>query len=78
MQKSNYYLFYHTLLLTGLRRSEFLALKWNALMPYFPRRRKMKMSAEGDENECEPYRSRTCDTLIKSHGVSNQIRKEVK
>ncbi len=25
-----------------------------------------KMSAKGDENECEPYRSRTCDTLIKS------------
>jgi len=25
-----------------------------------------------------PCRSRTCDTLIKSHGVSNQARKEVK
>jgi len=24
------------------------------------------MSAEGGENECRPYRSRTCDTLIKS------------
>jgi len=28
-----------------------------------------KMSAEGDGVECRPYRSRTCDTLIKSHGV---------
>ena len=25
-----------------------------------------KMSAEGDEVERRPYRSRTCDTLIKS------------
>jgi len=25
-----------------------------------------------------PYRSRTCDTLIKSQGVSTQARKEVK
>ena len=25
-----------------------------------------KMSAEGEEVECRPYRSRTCDTLIKS------------
>jgi len=25
-----------------------------------------KMSAEGEEGECRPYRSRTCDTLIKS------------
>ncbi len=28
-----------------------------------------KMSAEGEEVERRPYRSRTCDTLIKSHGV---------
>jgi len=37
-----------------------------------------KMSAEGDEVERRPYRSRTCDTLIKSQGVSIQARKEVK
>ena len=24
---------------------------------------------DGEESECRPYRSRTCDTLIKSHGV---------
>ncbi len=28
-----------------------------------------KMLANGEEVECRPYRSRTCDTLIKSHGV---------
>jgi len=28
-----------------------------------------KMLADGDEVESRPYRSRTCDTLIKSHGV---------
>jgi len=28
-----------------------------------------KMLANGDEGETRPYRSRTCDTLIKSHGV---------
>ncbi len=28
-----------------------------------------KMLANGDGVECRPYRSRTCDTLIKSHGV---------
>jgi integrase len=37
-----------------------------------------KMLANGEGVECRPYRSRTCDTLIKSHGVSNQARKEVK
>jgi hypothetical protein len=26
-----------------------------------------KMSAEGDGSECRPYRSRTCDTLIKRY-----------
>ena len=26
-----------------------------------------KMSAEGGKNECRPYRSRTCDTLIKRY-----------
>ena len=59
MQQSNYYLFYHTLLLTGLRRSELLALKWNALMPYFPRRRKMKMSAKCRQKEMKTSVSRT-------------------
>ena len=28
-----------------------------------------KMLASGEGVECRPYRSRTCDTLIKSHGV---------
>ena len=28
-----------------------------------------KMLANGEGVECRPYRSRTCDTLIKSHGV---------
>ena len=37
-----------------------------------------KMLANGDEGETRPYRSRTCDTLIKSQGVSIQARKEVK
>jgi integrase len=36
-----------------------------------------KMLANDGEVECRPYRSRTCDTLIKSHGVSIQARKEV-
>ena len=31
IRKSSYYLFYHTLLLTGLRRSKLLALKWKDL-----------------------------------------------
>ena len=29
----------------------------------------VKMLAEGSKVERRPYRSRTCDTLIKSHGV---------
>ena len=33
---------------------------------------------EGEGIERRPCRSRTCDTLIKSHGVSNQRGKEVK
>ena len=37
-----------------------------------------KMLANGDGVECRPYRSRTCDTLIKSQGVSIQARNEVK
>jgi len=37
-----------------------------------------KMLANDAEGECRPYRSRTCDTLIKSQGVSIQARKEVK
>ncbi len=28
-----------------------------------------KMLANGEEVECRPYRSRTCDTLIKSQSV---------
>ena len=36
------------------------------------------MLAKDQEVERRPCRSRTCDTLIKSHGVSNQARKEVK
>ena len=28
-----------------------------------------KMLANGEGVECRPYRSRTCDTLIKSQGV---------
>ena len=31
IRQSSYYLYYHTLLLTGLRRSELLALKWRDL-----------------------------------------------
>ena len=31
MKRSTYYLYYHTLMLTGLRRSELLALKWRDL-----------------------------------------------
>jgi len=54
MQKSNYYLFYHTLLLTGLRRSELLALKWNVLMPCFRCNNKKKMLAKGKGVEYEP------------------------
>ena len=37
-----------------------------------------KMLANGEGVECRPYRSRTCDTLIKSQGVLVQARKEVK
>jgi integrase len=37
-----------------------------------------KMLANGSGVESRPYRSRTCDTLIKSQGMSNQARKEVK
>ncbi len=37
-----------------------------------------KMLANDGEGETRPYRSRTCDTLIKSHGVLVQARKEVK
>jgi len=37
-----------------------------------------KMFASEGESECRPYRSRTCDTLIKSQGASIQARKEVK
>ena len=29
-----------------------------------------KMLANDGGVECRPYRSRTCDTLVKSHGVS--------
>ena len=39
----------------------------NGLMRYFQRRRKVKMSADGDEGERRPCRSRTCDTLIKRY-----------
>ena len=37
-----------------------------------------KMLANSEDLACRPCRSRTCDTLIKSQGVSNQARKEVK
>ncbi len=37
-----------------------------------------KMLANTEGLSGRPYRSRTCDTLIKSHGVSNQRGKEVK
>ena len=37
-----------------------------------------KMLAENKDLDSRPYRSRTCDTLIKSQGVSIQARKEVK
>jgi hypothetical protein len=37
-----------------------------------------KMSAGVDGVETEPCRSRTCDHLIKSHGVSNLKLEEVK
>ncbi len=38
----------------------------NVLTPYFLRRRKVKMSAEGEKVKCRPCRSRICDTLIKN------------
>jgi len=37
-----------------------------------------KMLANPEDLASRPYRSRTCDTLIKSQGVSIQARKEVK
>ncbi len=52
----------------GLQKAA--AERFDTLLPVQEQKENVgKMSAEGGENECRPYRSRTCDTLIKSHGV---------
>jgi len=61
----------------GLQKA--VAERLDALLPKMQLEENVgKLSAEDREIKRRPYRSRTCDTLIKSHGVSIQAQKEVK